>query len=63
MIVLPPTLSGHAENLRAGALAEAVLGAVGIVDREEPTPIRLATRDARGPAARLDSVTVGVAGR
>ncbi len=61
--VLPPTLSGYPENLRARALAETVLGAVGIVDREEPVPIGLATRDARGPAVHLDGVTVGVAGR
>ena len=61
--VLPPTLSGYPENLGSRALAEAMRGAVGIVDREEPTPIGLATRDACGPAVHLDGVTVGVAGR
>ena len=63
VIVLPPTLSGHAENLKARALAEVVLGAVGIVDREEPAPIGLATCDACGPATHLDGVTVRVGGR
>jgi hypothetical protein len=34
-----------------------VLGAVGIVDHEEPTPVGLATRHVRGPASHLYGVT------
>ena len=45
------------------ALAEAVLGAVGIVDHEEPATVRLTTRHVRGPALRLYGVTIGVGGR